>query len=520
MAANTTAWDSSFLQAPLQTISMEPRALLYALVSLAIGSILIVKSLGAKSARTTLPYISKDKKEFNINAKQLIVEGFKKFSGPFNVVTPKGPLLVLPPDYIDAVNAEPALSFQAFSREEFLADLDTFQSFRPTHNGLFEDAVMKGLTRSLPKFTKPLSDQMSACLAETWGENPEWHATNPRIDILDWVAHLSTRIFLGEELTSNKEWLKLSVDYTVNSFQALDELKLEYPKWLIPIAAQFTSKCKQVRADQAAARSILRPIIARRYEEIRAAEQEGRKPNLPDDAIDWFRTAAKGRKFDEEIIQMGLAVAAIHTTSDLLTQALLNLASHPEMIEPLREEITRVLGKFGWKKVALTELRLLDSFFKETQRMKPVGMTSMHRLATADVVLPGGLKILKGETLAISAHRMWSEESYEKPDAFDGYRFFNLRKTPGLENRSLLVSTSNEHLGFSHGKHACPGRFFAANEVKIAFIHLIMKYDIKLDDKDSAKWIELGVTMLASFSVSLDVKRRKEEIDLDTLAVD
>jgi cytochrome P450 len=71
---------------------------------------------------------------------------------------------------------------------------------------------------------------------------------------------------------------------------------------------------------------------------------------------------------------LGLSIAAIHTTSDLVGQAVLNLGAHPEMIEPLRKEAIEVLQKNGWKKVALTELYLLDSFLKETQRMKPIAM--------------------------------------------------------------------------------------------------------------------------------------------------
>ena len=33
-----------------------------------------------------------------------------------------------------------------------------------------------------------------------------------------------------------------------------------------------------------------------------------------------------------------------------------------------------------------------------------------------------------------------------------------------------------------HGKHACPGRFFAANEIKILLVYALMNYDIKIPD--------------------------------------
>jgi cytochrome P450 len=95
---------------------------------------------------------------------------------------------------------------------------------------------------------------------------------------------------------------------------------------------------------------------------------------LPDDSIEWFRKASKGRVYDDTDIQLGLSIAAIHTTSDLVGQAILNLGAYPEMVEPLRKEAIEVLQKNGWRKVALTELHLLDSFLKETQRVKPIAM--------------------------------------------------------------------------------------------------------------------------------------------------
>lgn len=76
----------------------------------------------------------------------------------------------------------------------------------------------------------------------------------------------------------------------------------------------------------------------------------------------------------------------------------------------------------------------------------------MHRSATKDVNLSGGIKIHKGEHVAISSHQMWSAEEYEDPETFDPYRFVKRRQIPGLEQKSLLVSTSPNHLGFAHGK--------------------------------------------------------------------
>lgn len=43
-----------------------------------------------------------------------------------------------------------------------------------------------------------------------------------------------------------------------------------------------------------------------------------------------------------------------------------------------------------------------------------------------------------------------------------------------------------------HGKHACPGRFFASNEIKILLILVLMNYNVSLPDpsqKPEGVWV-------------------------------
>lgn len=56
----------------------------------------------------------------------------------------------------------------------------------------------------------------------------------------------------------------------------------------------------------------------------------------------------------------------------------------------------------------------------------------------------------------------------------------------GKDNtEGLLVTTSPDHLALGHGEHACPGRFFAAIEIKILLCHLLLKYEWELSPKYS-----------------------------------
>jgi hypothetical protein len=73
-------------------------------------------------------------------------------------MTDHGPVLMLPPEYIDAINEHESLSFTEYTYRNFLASYDTFRTYRPPPPNMFNEAVIKGLTRSLRTYppTPPL----------------------------------------------------------------------------------------------------------------------------------------------------------------------------------------------------------------------------------------------------------------------------------------------------------------------------------------------------------------------------
>ena len=138
----------------------------------------------------------------------------------------------------------------------------------------------------------------------------------------------------------------------------------------------------------------------------------------------------------------------------------------------------------------------------------------MRREALAPVTLKDGTVLPKGTTVTVSSSRMWDPTLHESPEEWRSDRFLRLRETPGMEHRAHLVSTSGDHLGFGHGQHACPGRFFAANEVKIALSHLLLKYDFAPVEGSPPKVRKSGFSMNVDPFAKVQVRRRREEIDI------
>ncbi|PBK94105.1 hypothetical protein ARMGADRAFT_1062838 [Armillaria gallica] len=46
-----------------------------------------------------------------------------------------------------------------------------------------------------------------------------------------------------------------------------------------------------------------------------------------------------------------------------------------------------------------------------------------------------------------------------------------------------MTTLSLDFIFFGHGKSACPGRFFAVNELKALMCYILMNYDVKTDNK-------------------------------------
>ena len=138
----------------------------------------------------------------------------------------------------------------------------------------------------------------------------------------------------------------------------------------------------------------------------------------------------------------------------------------------------------------------------------------MRRVALEDVSLSDGTNIRKNQVIAVSSHRMWDPNVHEHPEVWDGYRFYKMRGIPGKENSAQLISTGADHLGFGHGRHACPGRFFAANEIKIMLIYLLMNYGWELPEGAQPRARVFGTSVTSDPTLMIKMRKRKPEIDI------
>ncbi|EUC42253.1 hypothetical protein COCMIDRAFT_104003 [Bipolaris oryzae ATCC 44560] len=54
--------------------------------------------------------------------------------------------------------------------------------------------------------------------------------------------------------------------------------------------------------------------------------------------------------------------------------------------------------------------------------------------------------------------------------------------------QSQFVYANTRDLYFGYGRHACPGRLFAANEIKIIMVRLLLDYEFKMPGDQTKRY--------------------------------
>jgi cytochrome P450 len=213
-----------------------------------------------------------------------------------------------------------------------------------------------------------------------------------------------------------------------------------------------------------------------------------------------------------------------------LTHALLYLALLPEYWKPLRDEVEEALSEEGWTKTALDRMSKVDSFIKESQRLHPAAICKsfltcnptrcslstslvlLNRKVLDDFTFSDGAKIPAGTNLSVSVtNTHLNPDNYENPSEFDGFRFCKMKDKESGEavKKFDMVATSSQFLTFGHGRHACPGRFFATAELKMMFAYILITYDLKVANGVRPPDVFLMHTCLPNPDAEILFRRRR-----------
>lgn len=248
--------------------------------------------------------------------------------------------------------------------------------------------------------------------------------------------------------------------------------------WLLP------TTWKGHRYIKDAKKLLIPEILRRRATIVEKASADGN--NL----MSWMMEIASEDEGDPASLahlEVVMSLASIHTSQMNAVHCLYDLIARPDYVEPIREEIRKVMKEDGgwmqWQKSSFTKLRKLDSFMRESQRWNPPTLLSMHRVMMQNYQLSDGTMLSKGAHVSMAVNAIQNDPDVTpKPEVFDGLRYYKLRQQDGQGHLHQFSTTQEKILNFGHGANSCPGRFFASLEIKIILVRLIMDYDWKLPE--------------------------------------
>ncbi|KAI1342223.1 cytochrome P450 [Xylariaceae sp. FL0016] len=426
--------------------------------------------------------------------------------------------------------------------EEKLSHVEAFLDLNQSHyslgttkfvaDGWQGELVRTQLNAVLENVCSAMNDELGAAFDQCFGTDTDgWKEVDLLANIRMVVGQAASRFTVGLPLCRDKQYLK-------DSFQMVDRLVLNAgltgacPLVLRPIVGRLV--CSGMTTIVERIKKALAPTYRDRLEIIQAAEDQA-VPE-PSDHLQMMLRFAKSQRpqelHDLDAITRRIIVAnfaSMHQTAMQVTNLLINILDSDKefnTIAILRDEATRIVGSRtdgtqpAWTKTKVSQLIRADSAARETLRLHSFGNRSVFRkVMVDDLVTEDGIKLPKGAMLSFLGYPPQTEhEMYDDPLKYDPFRFSRAREAaadaggrPGLSNLSF-VSTSPQHLPFSHGKHACPGRFLIDFEMKMVLAYVLMNYDIEFPNEYQGKrppqrW--MAEATVPPPGVKLRVRRRK-----------
>lgn len=343
-----------------------------------------------------------------------------------------------------------------------------------------ERVVHKHLARNLNDLVPELDDEVTRDMDELLGRDTEKFV---KLDMLDAMMRvipgITNRMLAGEPLCRNREFIDNMLGFTMDVIRGMI-LFTFIPQALHPIVGAIAGLAPKYHYWRIQRSSL--PVIEKRLDDIRrkdAGELGYEKWTAPNDFITWtIRTAmADGRDVELEPKRIALRLmpinfAAIHTTAMTGQSALLDiLSAGPTVLSALREEALHSYVSNGnkWTKAGLSSMHRMDSAIRESQRHSPIALTFIARKVKAKegITSPEGVHFEQGTLISAPWTPIASDEDiFERAEEFDAFRYS--RKREELEaqktattaadalklRQNSMVTTSDRHLPFSHGRHA------------------------------------------------------------------
>ncbi|KAF4585499.1 P450 monooxygenase [Ophiocordyceps camponoti-floridani] len=421
-----------------------------------------------------------DRLSYNRNAVHLVREGYKKHKHvPFRLLKMDMDLVVIPLKYAAELRAVTSdkLDPLTASFDDNAGHLTKILLGSELHS----DAIHRRLTPGLPRIIPVVVDELKFAFGRVLAQGSKsgsWTAVNPYDMVLDLSTRAAARIFVGEPICRDEQFLQTTASYSRNSFSTIDTFR-NLGSVIGLFGRAMSSTVTDARNQLAYVQRLLGDEVTRRR-----ARPDDKHDDFLQWCIDLARTPDESQPESIAHRTLGiLSMAVVHTTAMASTHMLFDLVSDPDLLEALREEQRRVLPE-GWPCInqkAMLNMRLLDSLMRESQRFNPVGEFTFRRIVRKPIVLSDGYQLQPGQQIAIPAKNLnLDDDIISEADAYNPSRWATQQQAS-----ASFAHSSSANLHFGLGRYACPGRFFASYMIKSIMSRLLLEFDIELQGDGS-----------------------------------
>jgi cytochrome P450 len=374
-------------------------------------------------------------------------------------------------------------------------------------NVLHFDVVRRHMTtgRDVARLTPVTADELDRAYCDILGMDSGWKTINGWEACGRVISRASQRILIGLPLSRDKQILETSRQYANSLLVGGAFIKCFPPqiRWLVAPVVTLRARYFQWRFVK-----MLLPLVEERIHLWETAESmtgKGKDEGLPDDFLQWMiPICAKDGPEQLEPTRIALRLVSLLTplifaVCYVFSHCVLDIhgsSSRDDILAGLEEECARVCGEGDGSlgsKASVDALSRIDSALRESMRFSDVAVTNLFRdVIAGEVDIGNGIRVGEGVRMVFPTQDIHHDaNNYTDPKRYDAFRFSRPhekdmvqiaeKKSEGKkEEQELIATTTPTFLPFGYGRHACPGRWFAAQLMKQALAYLVMHYDVEL----------------------------------------
>ncbi|KAF9565999.1 hypothetical protein EC968_003936 [Mortierella alpina] len=409
--------------------------------------------------------------------------------------------------------------FSANDAIEELTGMRTFfmsmvKSNRDVDNRVVHEIVRDNISPNLPLFTprivkeleKNLETELGVCPAEEGGKLVE----KPLLVLQEMVANAMANVFVGPDIAKSRKVIDTFITVTADFGKMIESGIRHTSTWRTFLKRTEINVLNPLQVHVRVLVDAATPVILERRRQEAEAIEQGIEYQRPDDIMQRLLDNFDKYHFVDLEDVCGhlliLILASVHTTTDTSTNLLYYMAAYPQYMDKLYEEQQQVLDAIQQERellrqelkskgepidadldpshdrdlsaAAVKRLVYMDSFVREVFRNRTERLSLPH-FARKSVKLSSGILISKGSSALInmrSAHQ--GSDQGEEVSEFRPWRFVGKGKP--------VTKVGSDFLPFGMGRHACPGRFLATQELKTIGVLMVSRYS-KIEVQDPTK---------------------------------